>query len=71
MSYNEAKVDGVRREIHDDRIMYLIPCQFCGAPVQCTSYVPTFHYTCRECKPIKRVLLKTGLFPIKRTLNDS
>lgn len=66
MSYHEAKADGVRISTCKGQSVYYPLCMFCGQEVFSYHYLRNVNYTCRECRPHKRVLLSTGIFPDKR-----
>lgn len=62
MSYYEALEDGVRIEKGRRQNAYYPRCKFCGVEVFSYSYVRNYDYICKDCKPHKKVLLRTGLF---------
>ena len=62
MSYEEARRDGVRAANENGRTVYYPRCQFCGREFFAMNYRSDVRYTCDRCKPIKKLLLATGLF---------
>lgn len=67
MSSRDAKADGVRIAFSKEgKIVFFPPCTFCGVEVFSYNYLPGHHYACPGCRPHKRILLSTGLFPRKR-----
>jgi len=65
MSYREAVEDSIRKVIVGTQSVYYPPCQFCGGDVKSYNYLRSYRYTCKHCRPIKNILLKTGLFTAK------
>lgn len=66
MSYHEAREDGVRVGTFKRQTVYYPRCLFCGKEVFSYHYLRDADYACRECRPDKRLLLATGLFPDRR-----
>lgn len=69
MSYNEAIADGIRIIKDQIQTIYYPRCQFCGDEVKSFNYIRSINYTCPGCRPMKRVLLKTGIFLKTKTNN--
>lgn len=70
MSYQEALRDGVRIAKTTKGMLYFPRCRFCGMEVQQIIYIPKNQYVCAGCRPKMKVLLSTGLFSEKLSLND-
>ncbi len=62
MSYREAKEDNIRISKAGRMTYYFPHCRFCGDEVRSLNYLRDRHYICKECKPHKEILLKTGIF---------
>lgn len=62
MSYKEAIDDGIRIVKAGHSNYYYPRCRFCGEEVRSLNYLRERHYVCKDCKPHKDILLKTGLF---------
>jgi len=43
-------------------LVEVLHCRFCGDEVRSLNYLRDRHYVCKECKPHKEILLKTGIF---------
>ena len=62
MGYDDALRDGVRISARHKLNGYYPRWQFCGQELFSMSYRSDVRYTCDRCKPIKKLLLATGLF---------
>jgi hypothetical protein len=62
MGYADAKRDNIRMCNDGWRRGYYPRCQFCGKEIFSTSYRSDVRYTCDHCRPLKKILLATGLF---------
>jgi len=69
MSYQEALRDGVRTVRTAKGMLSYPRCRFCGTEVRQISYIPQNKYVCAGCRPKMKVLLSTGLFSEKLSLN--
>lgn len=62
MGYHDALRDGIRMSGQNRPSGYYPRCQFCGREFFAMNYRSDIRYTCDRCKPIKKLLLATGLF---------
>ena len=62
MGYHDALRDGIRMGGTHKPDGYYPRCQFCGCEFFSMSYSSNLRYTCAGCKPMKKLLLATGLF---------
>ena len=62
MGYSDALRDGIRMSNSKTMHGYYPSCQFCGREIYVMNYRSGVRYTCDQCKPLKRLLLATGLF---------
>lgn len=62
MGYHDALRDGIRLSEPNRPSGYYPRCQFCGREFFTMNYRADIRYTCDRCKPLKKLLLATGLF---------
>ena len=58
MSYADAMRDGIRVAREHGQSVYYPRCQFCGLEVRSWNYLAQNRYTCKQCRPHKRLLQK-------------
>lgn len=62
MGYHDALRDGIRMSEPNRPRGFYPHCQFCGQEFFTMNYRSDIRYTCDRCKPLKKLLLATGLF---------